>query len=83
MNSKGSTSSCHHRNFNPLLLLLIPRVVGNASPLAIRSTTYCLPRDGQTALLSRLPLGALVTPFMSPNAGKVGFKLLTLNLFFY
>ncbi|MED6248142.1 hypothetical protein ATANTOWER_027532 [Ataeniobius toweri] len=36
---------------------------GNVSPLAVRSVTYCVPCDGQTALLSRLPLGALVTPF--------------------
>ncbi|CAN9512969.1 unnamed protein product [Ophioblennius macclurei] len=35
---------------------------GNASPFAIRSTSYCVPCEGQTALLSRLPLGALVTP---------------------
>ncbi|XP_036000083.1 protein transport protein Sec24C [Fundulus heteroclitus] len=41
---------------------------GNASPLAIRSLTYCVPCDGQTALLSRLPLGALVTPFNEQTA---------------
>ncbi|XP_023198915.1 protein transport protein Sec24C-like isoform X2 [Xiphophorus maculatus] len=40
---------------------------GNVSPLAIRSITYCVPCDGQTALLSRLPLGALVTPFFNQN----------------
>ncbi|XP_043967509.1 protein transport protein Sec24C [Gambusia affinis] len=40
---------------------------GNVSPLAIRSVTYCVPCDGQTALLSRLPLGALVTPFFNQN----------------
>ncbi|XP_013866628.1 protein transport protein Sec24C isoform X2 [Austrofundulus limnaeus] len=48
---------------------------GNASPLAIRSTTYCVPCDGQTTLLSRLPLGALVTPFMSQNAGELPVPL--------
>ncbi|KAM4745708.1 protein transport protein Sec24C isoform 2-T2 [Anableps anableps] len=41
---------------------------GNVSPLAIRSVTYCVPCDGQAALLSRLPLGALVTPFIKQNA---------------
>ncbi|XP_037536127.1 protein transport protein Sec24C [Nematolebias whitei] len=41
---------------------------GNASPLAIRSTTYCVPCDGQTVLLSRLPLGALVTPLVKQKA---------------
>nr|XP_040051121.1 protein transport protein Sec24C isoform X2 [Gasterosteus aculeatus aculeatus] len=35
---------------------------GNASPLAIRSASYCVPCEGQTALLSRLPLAALLTP---------------------
>lgn len=45
--------------------------LGSASPLAIRSTTYCVPCDGQTALLSRLPLGALVTPLAKRNAGEV------------
>ncbi|KAM9858209.1 protein transport protein Sec24C [Aulostomus maculatus] len=35
---------------------------GNAGPNVIRSTSYCVPCDGQTTLLSRLPLGALVTP---------------------
>lgn len=46
---------------------------GNASPFAIRSTSYCVPCEGQTALLSRLPLGALVTPLVKQNAGEVGF----------
>ncbi|KAM6930979.1 protein transport protein Sec24C [Xenentodon cancila] len=41
---------------------------GNASPCVIRSTSYCVPCDGQMALLSRLPLGALVTPFGKQNA---------------
>uniref|UniRef100_A0A1A7WEM8 Protein transport protein Sec24C-like n=1 Tax=Iconisemion striatum TaxID=60296 RepID=A0A1A7WEM8_9TELE len=40
---------------------------GNASPLAIRCTTYCVPCEGQTVLLSRLPLGALVTPLARQN----------------
>nr|XP_015815958.2 protein transport protein Sec24C [Nothobranchius furzeri]XP_015815959.2 protein transport protein Sec24C [Nothobranchius furzeri] len=40
---------------------------GNASPLAIRCTTYCVPCEGQTMLLSRLPLGALVTPLARHN----------------
>ncbi|XP_034727343.1 protein transport protein Sec24C isoform X2 [Etheostoma cragini] len=43
---------------------------GNASPFAIRSASYCVPCDGQTALLSRLPLGALVTPLAKQNAGE-------------
>lgn len=43
---------------------------GNASPQAIRSTSYCVPCEGQTALLSRLPLGALVTPLTKRNAGE-------------
>uniref|UniRef100_H3DDV9 Si:dkey-13n15.2 n=1 Tax=Tetraodon nigroviridis TaxID=99883 RepID=H3DDV9_TETNG len=42
----------------------------NASPLAIRCTTYCAPCDGQAALLSRLPLGALVTPLAKRNPGE-------------
>eukprot|EP00064_Thunnus_orientalis_P022617 superscaffoldBa00007785_g22825 len=41
---------------------------GNASPCVIRSTSYCVPCEGQTALLSRLPLGALVTPLAKQNA---------------
>ncbi|CAJ1069455.1 protein transport protein Sec24C isoform X1 [Xyrichtys novacula] len=40
---------------------------GSASPRAIRSTSYCVPCEGQTALLSRLPLGALVTPLAEQN----------------
>ena len=47
--------------------------LGNASPFAIRSTSYCVPCEGQTALLSRLPLGALVTPLAKQNAGEVSF----------
>ncbi|XP_033946126.1 protein transport protein Sec24C [Pseudochaenichthys georgianus] len=43
---------------------------GNASPLAIRSASYCMPCDAQTALLSRLPLGALVTPLAKQNDGE-------------
>ncbi|XP_076006738.1 protein transport protein Sec24C [Genypterus blacodes] len=35
---------------------------GGASPFAIRCTSYCVPCEGQTALLSRLPLGALIAP---------------------
>ncbi|CAG08180.1 unnamed protein product [Tetraodon nigroviridis] len=46
------------------------RYIGNASPLAIRCTTYCAPCDGQAALLSRLPLGALVTPLAKRNPGE-------------
>lgn len=41
---------------------------GNASPSAIRSTSYCVPCEGQAALLSRLPLGALVTPLAKLSA---------------
>ncbi|XP_070690130.1 protein transport protein Sec24C [Pempheris klunzingeri] len=43
---------------------------GNASPFAIRSTSYCVPCDGQTVLISRLPLGALVTPLTKQSAGE-------------
>ncbi|XP_037634640.1 protein transport protein Sec24C isoform X3 [Sebastes umbrosus] len=43
---------------------------GNASPFAIRSASYCVPCEGQTALLSRLPLGALVAPLAKQNAGE-------------
>ncbi|XP_062241021.1 protein transport protein Sec24C [Platichthys flesus] len=43
---------------------------GNTSPFAIRSLSYCVPCEGQTALLSRLPLGALVTPLSKQNAGE-------------
>ncbi|XP_075881985.1 protein transport protein Sec24C isoform X2 [Nelusetta ayraudi] len=43
---------------------------GNASPDAIRSTSYYLPCEGQTALLSRLPLGAVVTPLAKQHAGE-------------
>ncbi|RVE67820.1 hypothetical protein OJAV_G00085710 [Oryzias javanicus] len=35
---------------------------GNAGPSVIRSTCYCLPCEAQVGALSRLPLGALVTP---------------------
>ncbi|KAM7391158.1 hypothetical protein PAMP_021869 [Pampus punctatissimus] len=44
---------------------------GNTSPCVIRSTSYCVPCDGQTALLSRLPLGALVTPLAKQNAQEL------------
>ncbi|KAI3372561.1 hypothetical protein L3Q82_023040, partial [Scortum barcoo] len=44
---------------------------GSASPFAIRSTSYCVPCEGQTALLSRLPLGALVTPLTRQDTGEV------------
>ncbi|KAF1389544.1 hypothetical protein PFLUV_G00074500 [Perca fluviatilis] len=43
---------------------------GNVSPFAIRSASYCVPCDGPTALLSRLPLGALLTPLAKQNAGE-------------
>ncbi|XP_038560323.1 protein transport protein Sec24C-like [Micropterus salmoides] len=43
---------------------------GNASPFAIRSASYCVPCEGQAALLSRLPLGALVTPLAKQTAGE-------------
>ncbi|XP_028313311.1 protein transport protein Sec24C [Gouania willdenowi] len=48
---------------------------GNASPLAIRSTCYCVPCDGQTSLLSRLPLGALVTPLAELNTAENSLPL--------
>ncbi|KAM9744591.1 LOW QUALITY PROTEIN: protein transport protein Sec24C [Menidia menidia] len=41
---------------------------GNASPLALRSTSYCVPCEGQTALLTHLPLGVLVTPLARGNS---------------
>ncbi|XP_077377818.1 protein transport protein Sec24C [Festucalex cinctus] len=41
---------------------------GSASPRAIRSTTYCFPQDGPTALLARLPLATLVTPLARHNS---------------
>ncbi|XP_077416715.1 protein transport protein Sec24C isoform X2 [Vanacampus margaritifer] len=41
---------------------------GSASPRAIRSTTYCFPQDGPTALLARLPLAMLVTPLARRNS---------------
>ncbi|XP_029960116.1 protein transport protein Sec24C [Salarias fasciatus] len=50
---------------------------GNASPFAIRSTSYCVPCEGQTALLSRLPLGALVTPMAHQLAGEKSIPLCT------
>lgn len=53
-------------------------VVGNASPFAIRSTSYCVPCEGQAALLSRLPLGALITPLVKQSAEEVSFSLLSL-----
>nr|XP_057927849.1 protein transport protein Sec24C isoform X2 [Doryrhamphus excisus] len=40
---------------------------GSASPNAIRSTTYCLPHDGPTALLARMPLAALIAPLARQN----------------
>lgn len=43
---------------------------GNASPFVIRATSYCFPCDGQTAQLSHLPLGALVSPLAGQNMGK-------------
>lgn len=51
--------------------LVSTKKLGNATPLAIRSTTYCVPCEGQVALLSRLPLGALVTPLAQQNPGEV------------
>lgn len=46
-------------------------LAGNASPSVIRSTSYCLPCEAQVGLLSRLPLGALITPLGGLNAGEV------------
>lgn len=66
------------QHFKPSLLFIVCSV-GNASPLAIRSTTYCVPRDGQMVLLSRLPLGALVTPLVKQNAGEVGLIKIWMN----
>lgn len=44
---------------------------GNASPDAIRSTSYYFPCEGQAALLSRLPLGALITPLAKQHSREV------------
>ncbi|XP_059193260.1 protein transport protein Sec24C [Centropristis striata] len=49
---------------------------GNASPFAIRAATYCVPCEGQTAVLSRLPLGALVTPLAEQHAGETPLPVL-------
>lgn len=43
---------------------------GSAGPFAIRATSYCFPSDGQTALLSHLPLGALISPLAGVNHGQ-------------
>ncbi|XP_056142992.1 protein transport protein Sec24C [Lampris incognitus] len=43
---------------------------GNASPCFLRSTSYCVPCEGQAASLSHLPLGALATPLARPAAGQ-------------
>ncbi|XP_061673338.1 protein transport protein Sec24C [Syngnathoides biaculeatus] len=47
---------------------------GSASPRAMRSTTYCFPQDGPTALRARLPLAALVTPLARQNPLEVRFE---------
>lgn len=52
-------------------LIHLCQTVGNASPSAIRSISYCVPCEGQAALLSRLPLGAVVTPLVKQNAEEV------------
>lgn len=51
--------------------LVSPLKPGSATPLAIRSTTYCVPCEGPVALLCRLPLGALVTPLAKQNPKEV------------
>lgn len=61
-----------------LILCVLISVVGNASPFAIRSTSYCVPCEGQAALLSCLPLGALITPLVKQSAEEVSFSLLSL-----
>ncbi|XP_055743542.1 protein transport protein Sec24C [Salvelinus fontinalis] len=43
---------------------------GNCSPRFILSTSYCVPCEGQTALQSHLPLGALVTPLAKLHTGE-------------
>ncbi|XP_047449036.1 protein transport protein Sec24C [Mugil cephalus] len=43
---------------------------GNASPSAIRFTSYSVPCEAQSVLLSHLPLGALVTPLVKQNPGE-------------
>lgn len=54
-------------------LVVMVSLAGNASPRAIRSVSYVVPCEGQMVLLSRLPLGALVTPLLKQNAGEVRF----------
>ncbi|XP_041691975.1 protein transport protein Sec24C [Coregonus clupeaformis] len=43
---------------------------GNCSPRFILSTSYCVPCEGQTALQSHLPLGALVAPLARLHTGE-------------
>ncbi|XP_031685529.1 protein transport protein Sec24C isoform X2 [Oncorhynchus kisutch] len=43
---------------------------GNCSPRFILSTSYCIPCEGQTALQSHLPLGALVSPLAKLHTGE-------------
>ncbi|XP_070992458.1 protein transport protein Sec24C [Oncorhynchus clarkii lewisi] len=43
---------------------------GNCSPRFILSTSYCVPCEGQTALQSHLPLGALVSPLAKLHTGE-------------
>ena len=44
---------------------------GSASPCAIRCTTYRVPCEAQAAQLSRLPLGALLSPMAPLGPGEV------------
>lgn len=74
-------SPVHHHYLKPASHLwssVLISVVGNASPFAIRSTSYCVPCEGQAALLSCLPLGALITPLVKQSAEEVSFSLLSL-----
>ncbi|KAJ7993718.1 hypothetical protein DPEC_G00257580 [Dallia pectoralis] len=43
---------------------------GNASPRFILATSHCFPCEGQTALQSHVPLGALVTPLAKMHIGE-------------
>ncbi|CAL8345879.1 unnamed protein product [Lota lota] len=48
---------------------------GSPSPRAIRSTTYRIPCEAQAARLSRLPLGALLSPMAPQGPGERALPL--------
>ncbi|KAL0979026.1 hypothetical protein UPYG_G00179480 [Umbra pygmaea] len=43
---------------------------GNSTPRFILATSYCFPVEGQLALQSHLPLGALITPLATIHKGE-------------